>query len=263
MRPTTLQVLSVVAASTALLGCPNPNTYGTPRTIPAGKDQHTIAAEGIYATAKSNVDAAGNRTSASVGLPMFPTYQYRRGIADEVDFGVRVANLSSLGGDVKWNFVKGDVDIAIDPGLQWFGVFTNNGSVNLFYFHGPLLVGINASDDVAVVLTPGFVYALAVGSISNSSGQSGVFSGGGALARLGLGLNLRLGKTFAIMPEVTAMKGFNDAESLLLVGGLGFKIGAQPYSDSEIAKKNAGETAPATPPPPPGTPGAPAPAPAQ
>jgi hypothetical protein len=224
----------LVVASVALLGCPDPSTYGTPRTIPAGRGQHTIAVEGLYVTGKVPVLENGTTTKKfdDSGTILLPTYQYRHGIADRFDFGVRVTAASGFGADAKWNFVRGVVDLAIDPGVQWVYVPRGEG-FSLFYLHGPLVAGVNVTEKVTIVLTPGIVYAATVGS-SASSVRNAIVSSGGALARLGLGVNVRAGKILSLMPEVTAMRAFNDTQGIIVVGGVSFKLGAQPLTDSEI-----------------------------
>jgi hypothetical protein len=224
-----------------LTGCPNPNIYGTPRTTQKGKLSHVLAAEGISLSGKT-----ANNGTISAAAPMFPSYHLRYGVSDEVDLGFKALNGSSLGADVKWNPVRGDFDLAFAPGLQfiYYSIGASSGSSSstvsetIFYFHLPVLLGINLSDNVAIVATPGAVYALASGTVSSSGAstqQTVTGSGSAVYARFGLGLNLRLSKTFAIQPEVTAMRGFNDIEPLIIVGGLGFAFGYLPKMPSETA----------------------------
>src|SRR5215207_1572927 len=93
--------LGVLVGGAALCtGCPNPNTYGTPRTTPVGKVQHTVAAEGM----SYNIEQGGRTDSGT--FPNLPSYQLRVGVADTVDIGARITNLTSVGADVKWNFLK-------------------------------------------------------------------------------------------------------------------------------------------------------------
>ena len=108
--------LGAIGVAAALCtGCPNPQVYGTPRTTPVGKVQHTVAAEGFnFGIKYPAVKAADGSTirperTDSATLPNLPTYQLRVGVLDTLDVGVRIANLSSVGADVKWNFIKGDV----------------------------------------------------------------------------------------------------------------------------------------------------------
>src|SRR5256885_809242 len=107
---TALLLLAIVVSCT---GCPNPNTYGTPRTVPSGKLSHTVALEGYnFSLVTTRLNQAPNGTLApetkreSNTYGHLPTYQMRIGLADRFDLGVRIANLSSLGFDVKYNFIK-------------------------------------------------------------------------------------------------------------------------------------------------------------
>ena len=226
----------LVASCGVLLGCPNPSTYGTPRTLPAGQDQHTIAVEAIYV----NSQPGGRGTAREDGgLPMSPSYHYRRGLTDTVDLGARATNLSGLGADVKWNFVRGSIDLAIDPGVQWAYVPIGHG-FSAFYLHAPVLVGLNVTRRITLVLTPGAMFAVETGS--PPPGHS-VVRNGGALARLGVGVNLRLGARLALMPEATAMRALNDSGGIVVVAGLGIKLGAQPFMDGESAATLAAPTA--------------------
>jgi hypothetical protein len=236
-----------VAAALTLTGCPNPQTYGTPRTVAKGKVTHTVAAEGMYVggevtTTTTTFDAAGNpvttesKENVTAGFPLPPTYQVRIGASDQVDIGIKVSNMTSLGADVKVNPVRGDFDLAVDPGLQWFGVSGSSGSVNVVYLHLPLLLGFNLSQDFSLVLTPGVLYSFAASSVDDSEGESAVFETGGLAGRLGLGFDARFSPTFALHPEVTAIRGvtgdMGEVKSTIVLFGLGFNIANIPdYSD--------------------------------
>jgi len=254
----------LLVAVSCLCGCPHPSTYGTPRTTPPGKIAHTVALEGFNisgntTTVKSN-GAGGTSTSTerqSFTLPTFPTYQIRVGLGDRLDIGGKVANLSSLGLDLKWNFLKSrSFDMAIDPGAQFFAISGSTGSsstganetstVFIFYGHMPVLLGFNLSEDVTIVLSPGAV--LSAGSARTSGGdRDALTTSTGLWGRLGLGFNFRMSKGFALHPEVTAMRQFQDNEVMMVLFGLGFNFGKLPdYSpgsendageDSEGAKK--------------------------
>jgi hypothetical protein len=221
-----LGISLVVAASAALMGCPNPNTYGTPRTTPSGKVAHTLALEGMHL--RGDTTSNGRTESKSYTFPMFPTYQLRVGLHDRVDLGFRVANLSSLGLDVKINFLKStSFDMAFDPGAQAFYIATDSGSFGVFYGHLPILLGLNLSENVTLVGSPGIVLVGATAS-STSGGSDSITSAGGVLGRFGIALNARTSKKFAIQPEVTAMKQFNDVGGIIIVFGFGLNFGAQP-----------------------------------
>jgi hypothetical protein len=217
--------LGAIGVAAALCtGCPNPQTYGTPRTTPVGKVQHSVAAEGIG-------------TNDAGAIPTLPTYTLRVGVADTVDIGARIANLSSIGADVKWNFIKSDVfDMALDPGFQLVllkGVNLIRGveGVNAIYLNGPLMFGINVSDSVSIVPTlgGGVWYR-----ISTAGTDSAIF-----MLRPGIGFDFRISERFALHPEITFLKTLNGsnedlvgdgfgAHSLLPFFGLGFNFGNLP-----------------------------------
>ncbi len=138
---------------------------------------------------------------------------------------------SLLGVDGKWNFVKGRVDLAIDPGIQGTYVVvgsntgnasTSGASAAIFYGNLPLLVGINFSSRIAMMLSPGIGFAAATGS------NAGQYAGGSSfLARMGMGFNFKIANSFALQPEVTALY-YTNTGGVMLSTGLGFVIGAQP-----------------------------------
>lgn len=239
-----------LASGLLLPGCPNPQTYGTPRTVAKGKVTHTVAVEGLYVggeatTTLTTVDPTTGDTTTeertediSIGTPTLPTYQIRIGASDRVDVGIKVANLSSLGADVKLNPIRGKFDLAVDPGLQWFGVTINESTSNVFYLHLPVLLGLNLTPDFSVVATPGLLYSVAAGSVEggNTDGSDAVFQSDGLAARLGLGFDIRISPSFALHPEATAIRGltggFGDTQGTIVVFGLGFNLANIPdYSD--------------------------------
>lgn len=241
-----LRVGLLGALAALCTGCPNPNIYGTPRTTPAGKVQHTVAVEGF----RYSVDNTKNGgTSASATLPNVPTYQLRVGVIDSLDVGVRVANLTSLGADVKWNFIKSDVfDMAIDPGFQLFhigssgssGSSTATSSYTQLYGNLPLLFGINLSDSVSIVPTAGIIYGHSSASVNSGDGSSAAASIDGVMIRGGLGFNFRISPKFAMHPEITYLKALNkstDPSVSWLLFGLGFNFGALPEFGTKAEAK--------------------------
>jgi hypothetical protein len=215
----------MVVAGILSTGCPNPNTYGTPRTTPKGKVSHTIAAEGFG----FSFDDPDSEVSGSGTVPTLPSYQLRYGLADELDFGARIANMTSLGGDVKWNFVRTPLfDVAVDPGVQWYNVTINDTSSNVFYLHGPLLLGVNVAEPVSIVLSPGVTYAIASTTIETTEDDQVATTSDGVMGRLGVGFDFRISKSFALHPEVTFMKSFRDDGLLLYMIGLGLNFGSLP-----------------------------------
>ena len=225
----------IVGAAAVCTGCPNPNTYGTPRTTPVGRVQHTVAAEGFGASFEQPLGNGQTRSDGGT-LPNFPSYQLRIGVADTVDVGVKILNMTSVGADVKWNFIKGDTfDMAAVPGFQVFHFSTNDVGFTQFYGNLPLLFGINVSDSVTIVPAAGVTYSLSSGSADNNDGNSAAFSEGGLWLRGGLGFNFRVSPKFAMHPEITFLKnlpGDGETDALLYIFGLGFNFGALPVYGS-------------------------------
>jgi hypothetical protein len=280
--PGALKAVVVVGMGAVLLGCPNPQTYGTPRTTPAGKIAHTVALEGIHASSTTTVPATpatpaspgtpATEKTSSLTLPMLPTYQLRAGLADRVDLGVRITNMSALGADVKWNFYKSPgFDLAVAPNVQMNYFSANGASIFILYGHLPILAGINFGESATLVLAGGLSVAYGSGTATGDEATRSV-SGGNAGARGGIGLNVRVSKKFALHPEITGIKFFGDTSNLMVVFGLGFNFGqlpsyasgseddapedAQPTKDPNTAPANT------TPAPTPGVTPVPAPTPA-
>src|SRR5580658_10691598 len=222
----------------ALSGCPNPNTYTTPRTLDPGTVQWQVAAEGIgvdYKARYGSTDSNGNpiKTDVLAGLPMLPTFGVRFGAAEGLEIGLRLPNGEPFAADTKIRLLKGPLDVALDPGLQLYLASANNNSFAAFYLHAPVLLGFNFSQNVSLVLSPGLAYAQNTATNVYATGVAGSSTAAGFMARLGVGFDFRVSRRFAVQPEVTLMRQFTGSEDLLLcVGGIGFNFGAQPdYSD--------------------------------
>jgi hypothetical protein len=235
--------LSLWALGLLATGCPNPNTYGTPRTVAPGKVSHTIAAEWVGwrfqartptdPTNPTSPDSEAEVTeSGNVIVP--PTYMLRLGVSDRVDLGFRASNMTTLGADVKYNFVRSEgFDLAIDPGVQWFAL-----GLNTYHLHLPLLVGVNLSEAVTFMLTPGVMYGISTiktGSDEADSALDRLLSTEGLYGRLGVGVNFRITRSFALHPEVTFLRSFSKAAedapvsgAMSYMFGLGFNFGSLP-----------------------------------
>ncbi len=236
-----IRVGALGAIAALCTGCPNPNTYGTPRTTPVGKISHTIAAEGF----RYGIDSTklGGRDNSAT-WPSAPSYQLRVGVLDTLDIGARVANLSSFGADVKWNFIKSEVfDMAFDPGVQVFHISASSGdatsSFTEVFGHIPLIFGINAGDSVTFVPTAGVTYGMASATASSGSDASAAAMIDGLMFRGGLGINFRISPKFAMQPEVTYLKYLNkdtDPAISWVVFGLGFNFGNLPQYGAPAAE---------------------------
>jgi hypothetical protein len=241
----------LAASALVLLGCPNPNTYTTPRTIGSGHFQHSLAAEAWGFYLPSNTVTTAPNESLSGTVPTLPTYTLRIGLGDSWEIGARIANMTSLGADLKWNFLKSSgIDLAIDPAFQIFALAVNdsnegNDLLTVTYLHVPLLVGLNISRTVSLVLTPGVTWGFASASGSTfTSGSNQASATTGALGRFGLGADFRIVPGFALHPEITFLRGLGSDNTLIYMAGLGFNFGAMPNYD------DVGGGPPPAPPPP-------------
>ena len=248
------------SAALLLVACPNPNTYSTPRTAGSGRVNHSIAAE---AWGFGFTDSATN-TTVSTTLPTAPTYTVHVGLGDQFELGARIANMSSIGGDLKWNPIRSRTfDAAIDPGFQFFRIGTsdstgNSASISATYIHLPVLLGLNLSKSVTLVASPGVAIGIISGSVTDStSNRDSASATTGPLARFGVGADFRLTQGFALHPEVTLLHSFRDGATNLYMFGLGFNFGSLPsYNDYD---QTAAPVAGGAPPPPAYPPPAPPP----
>lgn len=232
------RVSALGALALLATGCPNPNTYGTPRTTPAGRVQHTVAAEGISYKVQDSAQQGGETATGT--FPTFPTYQLRVGVHDRVDIGARINNLSSVGADVKWNFLRSEsFDMAVVPGFQVFHISGSSAGTTSGYtqFYGnlPLVLGVNLADSVSLVPTAGVTYGYnsATAVTDDSSAAASI---DGLILRAGLGFNFRISPKFAMQPEVTMLQFLNDdneGKVRLFIFGLGFNFGSLPKYGTE------------------------------
>jgi hypothetical protein len=249
----------------ALSGCPNPNTYTTPRTLDPGKVQWQVAPEVIganYKTTNGSTDANGNlvKTNAGGVLPMLPSFGMRIGLAEGLELGLRAPNLEPIAADAKIRLLKGSFDMALDPGLQFYFASSNGNGYSAVFLHAPLLLGFNLSEKTSIVLSPGLTYATNTGNGVIATAVTGSSAVAGFMGRLGVGVDFRVSHRFAIHPEITVLEQFTGSQDLfLVVGGVGFNFGAQPdYSDlRRDGEPPAEPTAPGVPAPPAAEPASP------
>jgi hypothetical protein len=202
-------------AIACLTGCPNPNLYGTTKTVAPGRVQHTVAIEAIGATSGT----------ASGTLPTLPTYEARIGLAERVDLGLRVANITSLQLNSRIRFLDGTVSMATQPSLTGTRVSAGDATATIGYLDVPLIVALKASESLTLVASPGAGVAFSTADVSGDHKYAA--QGNAGYARFGVGLNVRVSEGFALHPEVTAMK-FADSSAVLFTPGLGLQFGSIP-----------------------------------
>jgi hypothetical protein len=225
----------------------NPNEYTTPRTLNPGDVQFQVAPEFYGGSFTQTVPRPGgapgvNTQTATFFVPTLPSFGVRYGLSDGFELGGRLPNLSSLAVDGKIRLLKSTLDLAVDPGVQ-VSYFSENSATDasgqtisqntaVFVFNAPILLGVNLSEALSIVLSPGIAYALATTSITTGDTYAQATGSSGFMVRGGLGVDIRFSKKFALHPEVTILKGFGDTEPLLYLIGVGVNFGAMPdYSD--------------------------------
>lgn len=195
-----------------------------------------LEVEGAYTPA----DPALLVSSWSDKSLMPPTCALRLGLGDRWEIGARIANLSSLGGDVKWNFLRSSrIDLAIDPAFQVDLVRPTDDSGNtttFSFYHVPLLVGVNLSRRVTLMVTPGVTWGFASGGSSrfNNGLRGGSDGSSTVLGRFGIGVDLRVSSNVALQPEITFLRSFVNGgypQTIVYMIGLGIKFGAMPNYD--------------------------------
>ncbi len=222
----------------------NPSSYGTPRTTPIGKVPQSLSWE-YFSFRRATPNPHPNpevsyfepyEDQTSDNLPAVPSFGLRYGLGDRLDIGFRLANASSLGSDLKWNFFRSDVlDLALDPGVQSFlltgGAESGDAIVPHLFLNSPLSLGINASPEFSIVPSVGLAYGFTIGDPGANGTFERVSTIDASFLQAGIGLDLRLTESFAIHPEISMLRSLssdNDAKIRWYTFGVGFKWGALP-----------------------------------
>jgi hypothetical protein len=230
-----------------LSGCPSFTNLKTARGLDQGEFQFT-AAPGVFVAALPAA-AASPGESTTIPLPQLDLAA-RYGIVDGFDLGLKVW----LGGveiDSTISLLRGGFDLALAPGIGFFGIGASNGNDSGSIFevpiYIPLLAGINVGYGhqfvFGVEAIPNIVFASASSSDSNgTSTASGteveLFLGGT------VGFSFKLGASFRIMPEVNvfvplvaaAVSNGSGASQIgysgtvIFQGALGFSFGGDGFN---------------------------------
>lgn len=224
-----------------ICGCPDPNTYTVPRTLGASEWQANFSPEVFGFHYRQSSGSVWGAT------PTGPSAGFRYGVSERIDVGARLSSMGSPQVDGKIQVVRGIVDVALDPGAQLLYVLVSrdsSGNTNgaqwngaVLELYGPVLLGLNLSSSLTLVASPGIGYALRTPLVGSSSHSVIAAQAAGFMGRLGFGVDIRTSERFALHPEVTVMRVFDEAQSVIAVVGLGLIIGAMPdYSDVETRR---------------------------
>ncbi len=150
LPPHAARLSCLVVIATLVTGCPSPNMYTTARTLPRGKMAHMVSVETLGAA----VDNSQTDVEGSVALPSMPSYELRYGASDNFELDARVTLGLTLGLRGKYNFLRQrTVDLAVAPGVQYFGISSNESALRVFHGSLPLLVD-SIRSRLALAVTP-------------------------------------------------------------------------------------------------------------
>jgi len=197
------KLLAVIPAVILLAGCPSFTTMGTARTAPLGRTQFYVATGGVQLRDWRLKDSSGSSgTLETVGLPQFEL-GVRHGVSESVEVGGKIWFLGAEL-DSKFQLVRSPsegagIDVALAPALSLYPFTAESSSGDdvqaiFAWAHLPLLFGVNLGGGSQLVIGPRLsdMIVVAEGEMSN------VFWAGGSL-----GLALKLGPTFRVLPEVS------------------------------------------------------------
>lgn len=190
-------------------GCHSANSYAVARSLPAGEFSGTVALEGFQIKRTSRAPSGEpfpERKSESHAL-VLPTLMLGYGASSGIEVRGSLRDLYSLGLDVKVQFSRGAVAMALMPG----------GQLNPRVAMGtlPLLIDLRPVDFLTFVLSPGIAAGASLEESSTAAQSDGVY------AQLGFGVRLDVSRRLSLHPEVTVMRSLVDPSTQWLTVGLG------------------------------------------
>lgn len=244
MRPG-IVVVATIAACQA--GCfLSSSNFTTARTLPVGETTHTIT--GTMVGDRSGdcredgfshacIEPAEYETDAML-VPV-PGYEYRAGIADRWELGLKSRFLGDVGIDCKWGLLRSRYfDVALMPTVRVNALALGSESSSDDEYSTDLQPGaamdmgiiadINFSRSVSLV--PHGVVAESVGSWNTSATTDATFSYGG-----GVGLNWRMSPRMSLQPDIAFLRvpgtdtpGSDGLAATFLFVGVGVVVGPTP-----------------------------------
>ena len=211
--------LAIASTIACLAGCPEYNIMHAARPIAIGTNQFGV---GAFVTGFS---VFGNDT-ARPGMQ----FQFRRGVYEDFDFGLRYSTTQPFGITADFNYALVDREgfvLSIDPTVTPLYVKSGDTSYFLLTFMAPVLMDVVTTE--SLTLTVG-----AIGGLLFGTGRvvdleddllvaDGLYFGGGGT----IGAKVPLGDTFTVMPTVSMLYWFgpsdhSSSDIFAWTGGVGF-----------------------------------------
>lgn len=208
--------------SSAVVGCTTATMLTTPRALDAGGVQVVVAPHQSLTRGTHEASGVGpdvgpvvRRETEWALLP--PSVAVRVGLGKGIDLGGRLGGLGRVGAlDAKVNFLRGPIDAAVVPAVHLGEVTT----LDL-----PLLVGVNSSGGFGAFASLGGGQTV---TDDTPEGRLAPPTRLGTHGRVGVGARLPATTYLAFLPEVAALRTFNDANFTIYTATLGLVFGHQP-----------------------------------
>ncbi len=198
------------ALMTLATGCIGSTTYHTATPIEKGELEIGVM-PGVYGVTSD----AGSVVLPQVGFGL------RTGVADNMDFGVRI-NGVTVTTDLNIALVnETDFAFSIDPALTAFFFSVGDGSLLWIFAEVGLLADVIKNDAMTMTLglKPGYTY-VSVGA--ESENEEVTASGDGFTVGLTAGLKFKVTESLSIMPSVDVLTPVeNFGEGLIFNAGVG------------------------------------------
>jgi hypothetical protein len=175
----------------ALLGaCANMSTLQTAETLPEGQGEFAVGAG--YITHEAITDADDSKVTAP-----YLEFQYRRGLAENIDAGIKATLIGTGGADVKYQFYNSEkLDLAVGTGLAYMSIESGDSKSSIIDWTVPLYVSSDVSDSVTLYASPKYFLRKV--------------SGADALHVLGATAGLKWGKESGVMVETSYAKALGE-----------------------------------------------------
>lgn len=195
-------------ANLLILGCSSFSTFQTSEVTPPG--EVTIGG-GISSMGESG-DYEGDI------IYCIPEIYGRYGISDNLDVGVKYTFPLTVSSDIKYQFIKTPLPVALDFGMALLGFVGDNSSASFITLYPQVLA---STEKFYFGLKTMYIRATATAEDETESFDSGLL--GGAC----VGFKLDRGR-FSLMPELNYLIGITgdagEAGTKLFQGGMGFSV---------------------------------------